>query len=144
MAVPLDPIGNISLSLQVVILFLLILGLPSIRGSDGNRNASQHGYLTILALVIHTVLIVIVMVPTFVNGIPDIGALPPLYMFNVVSHIVLGTLAEVLGLVVVGYWLLKSPKKMMCFKMRRWMTPIFIVWVISLINGALVHIFGML
>ena len=34
---PLDPMGNISLILQVVILFVLILGLPFARGQKTKR-----------------------------------------------------------------------------------------------------------
>ena len=59
MSVPLDPAGNISLVLQVVILFLLILGLPHAIGVGGKKNLIRHGYLTILALILHTILIFI-------------------------------------------------------------------------------------
>lgn len=57
MSVPLDPLGNISLVFQVVILFLLILGLPFVRGMGGEKNLMRHGYLTVLALILHTILI---------------------------------------------------------------------------------------
>jgi hypothetical protein len=84
-----------------------------------------------------------IMVPTFSNGIGELSNLPPLYLFNVLSHAVLGTIAEIMGLIIIFYWVLKSPKKMQCVKMRRWMMPLFVIWVISLINGALIHIVGM-
>jgi len=144
MPIPLDPIGNVSFALQVAILFLLIIGLPSLKGRNENRNASRHGYFTVIALILHTVLILVIMIPTFSNGIGELGDLPPLYAFNILSHAILGTLAEILGLIVVAYWLLKSPKRMQCVKMRRWMTPIFVIWVVSLINGALIHLLGMI
>jgi hypothetical protein len=99
----LDLPGNISLTLQVVILVLLVYGLPSIRGKDANRVASRHGYYTLIALILHTILIFTIMVPVFLNGVPDISGLPPLYAFNIVSHAVLGTIAEIGGAVVVGY-----------------------------------------
>ena len=144
MTIPLDPVGNVSLILKVVILFLLIIGLPSFKGRDENKNTSRHGYFTVLALILHTILIIVVMIPTFSNGIGELGSLPPLYLFNVLSHAVLGTIAEVMGLIIIFYWLLKSPKRRECVKMRRWMTPIFVIWVISLINGTLIHIVGMI
>ena len=140
----LDPIGNISLILQVTILFLLILGLPSVRGRNEQKIASRHGYLTLLALVLHTALIVIVMVPAFTGGLESINGLPPLFVFNVWSHIVLGTVAEVLGVIVVGYWLTQSPEKMRCIKLKRLMMPLFVIWLVSLINGTLIHVLGML
>jgi hypothetical protein len=39
MAVPLDPLGNTVLSLQIVILFLLIIGLPFVKGRDSKKIA---------------------------------------------------------------------------------------------------------
>ena len=144
MTVPFDLVGNVSLILQVAIIFLLIIGLPNFKGRDNNRNSSRHGYLTVLALILHTILIIIIMVPTFSNGISELGSLPPIYRFNVISHAILGTIAEVIGLIIISYWILKSPKKMQCGKMRRYMMPLFVIWLISLINGAIIHIVGML
>jgi hypothetical protein len=140
----LDLPGNISLSLQVMILVLLVLGLPSISGKDANKVTSRHGYYTLIALILHTILIFTIMVPVFLNGVPDIWSLPPLYKFNIVSHAVLGTIAEIGGAVVVGYWLMQSPKKMRCVKMKQWMWPVLIVWVVSLVNGALIHLLNMI
>jgi hypothetical protein len=54
MAAPFDPLGNVVLSLQIVILFLLILGLPFVKGKDSKKNLTRHGYLTALALALHT------------------------------------------------------------------------------------------
>jgi hypothetical protein len=143
-AVELDPIGNISLVLQIVILFLLILGLPFAKGMKTKKNLVIHGYLTIVALVLHTILIFIVMVPSFMGGFGEIGELSTILAFTVWSHVVLGTLAEVLGVIVVGVWLSKSVSKMNCGKMKRWMLPIFIIWAVSIVNGALVHILALL
>ena len=143
MPIPLDPVGNVSLILQVVILFLLIIGLPFVRGVGSKKNFVRHGYLTVLALVLHTILIFIVMIPTFANGVGTITALPILNIFNVLSHAILGTAAEVLGFIVVGSWLAKPLKNMACLKTKKIMLPLFIIWAISLVNGVLIHILGM-
>jgi hypothetical protein len=144
MAVAFDPVGNISLVLQVVILFLLVLGLPFVKGYGGKKNLLTHGYLTFLALALHTVLIFIVMIPSFTNGFGELGELSFLNAFTVWSHAILGTVAEILGFIVVVFWIAKSPSKMACARMKVLMLPLFIVWVISLVNGALIHILGML
>lgn len=144
---PLDPVGNISLSLQIVILFLLILGLPFFRGQKGQRdpkNLIVHGYLTVAALVLHTILILIVMVPSFASGIPEFADMTIISAFNVLSHAILGTIAEILGLVIIVGWLIKGPKKMACWKYKKYMPATFIIWVIALVNGAIVHILGMI
>jgi hypothetical protein len=143
----LDPVGNISLALQVVILFLLILGLPFFRGPKNQsekKNLIAHGYSTVAALVLHTILIFAVMIPSFASGLLEISDLSAFDAFTVLSHGVLGTLAEILGLAIITIWLGKGPQKMVCWKYRRWMTATFVIWVISLVNGTLVHIYGMI
>lgn len=140
----LDLMGNISLSLQVAILFLLVLGLPLSRGLTGKRNLVRHGYLTVAALVLHTILIFAVMVPPLLDGVDELGSLPLLSAVDVWSHVVLGTAAEVVGLAIVFVWLSKPPALMRCLSMKKWMLPLFIVWIISLVNGALIHVLQLL
>ena len=142
--VALDPVGNVSLILQVVILFLLILGLPMIRGANTKKSLMRHGYLTVVALVLHTILIFAVMVPSFAKGFGELGEISILDSFNVWSHAVLGTTAEVLGIILIVSWLAKKPSTMGCAKLKKWMLPTFVIWVISLVNGTLIHILGML
>jgi hypothetical protein len=142
-AMALDPVGNISLILQIIILFLLTSGFPLAKGIN-KKKLAWHGYLTIAALILHTILILIVMVPSFTGSFEEIGELSAISSFTVWSHAVLGTAAEVLGIILVGAWLSKPTSRMNCAKMKRWMTPTFIIWVISIINGAIVHILGLL
>jgi hypothetical protein len=143
MSVPIDP-GDVSLILQVVILFLLILGLPLAKGFGGKKNLIRHGYLTVLALALHSILIFVVMIPAFTSGFGDLGQLSFLDAFTVWSHAFLGTAAEILGFIVVGFWVSKPLSNLACVKTRKLMLPLFIIWTISLINGALIHILGML
>jgi hypothetical protein len=143
MAVPLD-LGSTVLILQIVILLLLILGLPSLWGRDNKRNVTRHGYFTALALVLHTILLFIPMIPSFYNNLEVISRLSVLESIVVWSHILLGTIAEVSGILLVGLWMFKSPSKMTCARRKKWMMPIFIIWTISLVSGALIHIIGMI
>ena len=140
----LDPVGNVALVLQIAILFLLVLGLPFVKGLNGKKNLKRHGYSTVLAVVLHTVLIFAVMVPSFVMGFGEIGGLTFLDALNFLSHAVLGTVAEVLGIFLVVSWLRKSPSMMACARWRRWMMPTFVIWAISIVGGAAIHILGMI
>ena len=137
-------LGDISLALQVVILFLLILGLPLVRRTRNKKNLMRHGYLTVLALILHTILISVVMIPSFSSGFGEIGELSFLDGLNVWFHAILGTAAEILGFIIVGFWVSKPLSNMACARSKKLMMPLFIIWTISLINGALIHIFGML
>ena len=100
--VGLDPIGNISMVLQVVILFLLILGLPFFRGSTSPKNMMWHGYSTVIALVLHMILIFVVMVPSFLDGFAELSGLSILASLTLWSHVILGTAAEILGIFIVA------------------------------------------
>ncbi len=140
----LDPVGNVSLSIQVAILFLLVLGLPFVRGQNSKKNLMWHGYSTVLALLLHTSLILLIMIPVFTGGFEEIGGLSLFNSFTVLSPAILGTLAWVLGIVLVVSWLRQNPSKMACAGWKKWMMPTFIIWTISIINGTLIHILGML
>jgi hypothetical protein len=142
--VPLDPVGNVSLVLQIVILFLLILGLPLAKGVGFKKNLMRHGYLTVIALILHTFLIFIVMIPVFGNGLGELNGLSFPFSLTVWSHVILGTAAEILAIIVVGFWVSKPLSNMACVRMRKIMLPLFIIWTLSIVNGALVHVFGML
>jgi hypothetical protein len=142
--VPLDAVGDISLVLQIAILFLLILGLPFLRGVGSKKNLMWHGYSTLAALVLHTILIFLVMVPAFTGGFDELSGLSLAYSATVWSHIILGSAAEILGLIVVVSWLSKGPSKMSCVRLKKWMSPILIIWVISIVNGAIIHLIGIL
>lgn len=144
LTVALDPVGNVSLMLQVVILFLLILGIPLVRGVTTKKNLIWHGYLTVAALVLHTALIFIVMVPSFSKGFGELGGLSVVDSFTVWSHAVLGTAAEVLAIIIIAPWLYRHPSTMACARMKKWMLPTFIIWIIAIVNGTIIHVLGML
>ena len=140
----LDPVGNVSLILQIVILFLLILGLPLVRGVNTKKNLMRHGYLTAVAFVLHTVLIFAVMIPSLTDGLGELGSLSALNFLNVLSHAVLRTTAEILGIIIIAYWVGYNPSNMRCAKLRKLMLPTIIIWAASIVNGTLIHILGTL
>jgi hypothetical protein len=141
MSVYVDP-GDASLVFQVVIFFLLILGLPFVRGIGSKKNFMFHGYLTIFALILHVLGTFVVMIPSFGSGFGGLGglSLPSVLVFW--SHVTLGTLAEILGFIVVGFWVSKPLSNMACIKMKRLMLPLLIIWAISLALGTFVNILG--
>jgi hypothetical protein len=143
--VALDPIGNVTLVLQIIILFLLVLGLPFFRGGAKNkRNLIAHGYSTVAALILHSVLIVIVMIPSLAGEFEELSELSMLNSFTVWSHVVLGAAAEISAIILIAAWLIKGPSNLACARWKRWMAPIFIIWVIAIINGTITHVLGLL
>ena len=139
MSLPFDP-GDASLVLQVVIFFLLILGLPFVKGIGSKKNFMIHGYLTISALILYIIGTFIVMIPSLGSGLVGLGDLSFSSAFIFWSHAVLGTVALILGFTIIGFWVSNPLSNMACLKMRKIMLPLLIIWAISLIMGAIVHI----
>jgi hypothetical protein len=137
-------LGGISLALQVVILFLLVLGLPFVRGVSGRKNLSIHGYVTVSAVVLHTILIFVVMIPSALTDFASLSNLSIPDQILAMAHAVLASITEALAIAVIGIWLLKSPSKMACFRYRKWMIPLFIIWTLSVVTGAIGYFFGIL
>jgi uncharacterized membrane protein YozB (DUF420 family) len=142
MSLPFDP-GDASLVLQVVIFFLLVLGLPFVKGLGTKKNFMIHGRLTVLALILHTTLIFVAMIPSLGGVFDAIADLSFTYAFVFWGHVILGTIAEILGFIVIGFWVYKPLSNMGCTRVKRVMAPLLIIWAISLIFGALVHILKM-
>jgi hypothetical protein len=137
-------LGYVSLGLQVVIFFLLILGLPLISGTWNKKNLMRHGYLTVVALVLHASFTIVLMIPKIYSGFGAPNGLSFPDSLAVWSHAILGTAAIILGFIIVGFWLSKPLSNMACLRTKKIMLPLLIIWTISLISGALIHIFGIL
>jgi uncharacterized membrane protein YozB (DUF420 family) len=84
------------------------------------------------------------MIPGFTEGLLELGELSTFSSAMFWSHIVLGTAAEILGIVIVGLWLGRGASKLTCFKHKKWMAPLLVIWIISIINGALIHLLGLM
>ena len=139
MSLPFD-IGDASLVLQVVIFFLLVLGLPFVTGIGTKKNFIVHGRLTFLALTLHIALIFYAMVPSLGGGFEGFAGFSFSAALIFWSHVVLGTVAIVLGFTVIGFWVYKPLSNMECLRVKKVMLPVLIIWAISLANGALVHL----
>jgi hypothetical protein len=127
------------LILQAVFLFMLVLGVPLSKGLGNKKTFIRHGYLTIAALVLHTISVIIIMVYLAINGLLTLVDLPILNSFTIIFHSILGTTAMVMGFIVVGFWVSKPLGTMNCYRAKKLMLPTLIVWAISLILGYIIY-----
>lgn len=141
---PLDPLGTIILTLSVVVLFLLVLGLPLIRGTSTKKNLKRHGILATVGLTLQIVFILVTMVPVFPEISGKILTLQPMYAFNTWLHIIAGSTAIISGIVYSGMWLAVSSSGMSCARAKKFMMPTLIVWIVAIITGAFIHFLQML
>jgi hypothetical protein len=137
--------GTISLVLQIAILFLLIFGLSIVKGvRTSKKNLRIHGYLTILALAIHTILTFFIMIPTHFAELEKLGEVS-FFSFSIVwSYVLFGSLVLILGSRVVWSWVSKPLNDLACLRMQKMMLPIFLVWEISAFIGVLIQLRGLL
>jgi hypothetical protein len=87
MSLSFDP-GDASLVLQVVIFFLLVIGIPFVKGIGTQKNFIIHGRLVFLALILHTVLIFTAMVPSLGGGLRGFAGLSFPFAFIFWSHVI--------------------------------------------------------
>jgi K+-sensing histidine kinase KdpD len=136
-------IGDLSLIVQIIIFFILILGLPLTReGAKNAKNLLRHGYLTTFALALHTILVVIIMIFLALDGYSDIFSLPIPSIVVDLGHIILGFAALIIGWIVVAFWFFKPLKTLGCYKVKKLMLPLIVIWALSLIMGTIVHLFN--
>ncbi len=135
-------IGDLGLVVQIVIFFILVLGLPLTRNTvKDTKNLLRHGYLTAFALILHTIAVVIVMILLVLGGYSTFFSLPILSLMVTLTHMILGVAALVIGYVVVVFWFSKPLGDLGCNGVRKLMFPLIVIWGLSLIMGAVVHLF---
>jgi len=135
-----DLLGSLTLMLSFTSLFLLILGIPLVRNLKNVENFKRHGYLTIQALIVQTILVFMIMIPSFTARFSAILSLSSFPALDTWLHICLGVAAEVTGFAYVVTWVAFSPSKMQCLRFRKYMMPTFIIWIIALVTGALIYL----
>jgi uncharacterized membrane protein YozB (DUF420 family) len=128
---PVAIIITISLVIQIIVLLLLVFGYW-LKKKMKYRN---HGIVMSFATVLHLVLVLYVMIPSFVLAvIPDYVVPTPLALTSFVGliHGILGTTALSLGVWFVASWGFRKNIKG-CINKKKIMTKTFIVWIASLI-----------
>lgn len=131
-------LGDISLVLNIVALILVTIGVFGRRASK--QALMRHGYLSILGFAIKLATVFAVMIPVLVIEGPEILEFSALSLGLVGLKVVLGIVGDVMGFVCIVPWFLKPIGQMNCKIVKRWMMPTFIVWIVSIILGVVIHL----
>jgi len=126
-------IATVSLVLQIVILFLLFGSV----GLKVRKKFRQHGITMLIAVVLHTITILAVMIPSF--GAISSGDFPVVISTIASVHGILGILAEVLGVWIVASWRLRRSLQY-CAPKKTLMRLTLTLWFIALILGVLIYL----
>ena len=129
--------ADFTLLLQIVIFVVLLAGFVMARVKRGYL---KHGVIMGVAVALHTISILIVMVPSLLSS----GGLFENWAGSLslagASHAVLGVLVEILGVYLVLTWALHPKDTKPCFKRKTTMRAVLVCWLIELILGVYVYI----
>src|SRR5665647_1058439 len=132
-------VGDVSLVLNVLSLLLVVIGVFGRRGSS--RVLLRHGYLSVAGLALKILTVVAAMIPPLLLEFPiELQDFSIFQMSFFVVKIALGIAGTIMGLICIVPWLLKNREEKSCDKVRRWMLPTLIVWIIAVVLGAVVHL----
>jgi uncharacterized membrane protein YozB (DUF420 family) len=126
---------DLNLLFQVAIVLVLLASLRF----KFTRSYLKHGISMGLAVVLHTMSIFVVMAPSLlaIRGLFD-DLLNRLALV-VLSHAVLGSFVEVLGLYLLSVLTLNRGVSKACFKNKVIMRVTFVLWVVELVVGVYVY-----
>jgi hypothetical protein len=134
--------GDISLGLNVIALIFVTIGIVRRKGSK--KVMIRHGYLSIVGFAIKLATVFAVMIPSLLVSSSELGTFSALPLGLVVVKVVLGIAGDAMGFVCIVPWLLKPVEQMGCYRVKKWMLPTFIIWSISIILGAIIHLGGIM
>ena len=122
-----------SLIIQIIVLFLLILGYFLKR----KLKFRQHGITMTTAFVLHLSMVFFIMIPSFVFAVvPEYIVPSPLAIESVIglTHVILGTITLLLGGFLVVSW--RFNKNIQgCISRKKYMLKTLTVWVATLVFG---------
>ena len=129
-------LATLSLIVQFVVLALLFGGL----WLKKTKKFRQHGITMLTAVVLHTITILVVMVPSFISGFSSPASIDLANALVVTSlvHAFAGIAALLLGVWLVASWRLKADMKT-CFAKKSIMRVTITIWLIALFLGIFMY-----
>jgi len=129
--------ATISLVIQLVVLGLLFGGV----WLKAVKKFRQHGITMLAAVVLHAVMILAWMIPSFNSLFSSPGSINLADMFTVIilGHAFTGIAATVLGIWLVISWRLQVDMKT-CFAKKRVMRVTIVLWLTALVIGIYLYL----
>jgi uncharacterized membrane protein YozB (DUF420 family) len=130
-------VATISLVTQIVVLVLLFGGI----WLKGKKKYRQHGIMMFTAVVLHTVVILAWMIPTFSSLFSYPITLNPVnaFLVAILVHAFMGIAAVILGIWLVASWRLQVDVKA-CFAKKKAMRVTLTLWLITLVLGIILYL----
>ena len=129
-------LSDLNLIFQVVIAIFLVLAMFAIV----RRKYAIHGAIMGCCIVLNTISIFAIMVPSFSKLRGLISGLSTRLSLLVVTHAIVGSVVEILGVLLVAAWVFNRTRIDNCFKRKHLMEATIILWILELILGLYVYI----
>ena len=127
--------ATISLIFQIVVLVLLFAGM----GLKGRKKFRQHGIVMFTAVVLHTIIILAWMVPSFSLSFSGSINFADMIVVTILVHAFMGIAADLLGIWLVASWRLRADMKT-CFAKKSLMRVTMALWLIALFLGIVLYL----
>jgi uncharacterized membrane protein YozB (DUF420 family) len=121
-----------NLIIQAIITAALTLGIFYVK----RRRIVPHGYATLAAVVLNALSVIIVMLPSALRIVS--GASMNAFTMVVIAHSILGAAVIIVSVYLMAVWRLRKPGES-CFKLRNYMRPLAMIWILSAALGAYVY-----
>jgi len=122
--------------LQVIILAILVLAMVA-RLKHGPM---RHALLMGSAIVLHTVAIFAIMVPSLLGMGGLLKDLLTRFAVITVTHSVVGSLVEIMGVWLVASWLFNRRSVEKCFRRKNVMRLTIALWLLEIVLGIFVYL----
>jgi len=130
-------VATISLTIQIAVLVLLFTGI----WLKGMKKFRQHGITMLTAVVLHTIMILAWMIPSFSSlfSPPSSINLADIITVTILVHAFTGIAADILGIWLVASWRLRADMKT-CFAKKSAMRVTITLWLIALVLGIILYL----
>jgi len=127
------------LNLIAQLFILVVLAIAAIQARK--RNVDAHENWVLLAIVANAFLIVAVMNPAFFRLAPD-ALRDPAFNWQIIMwpHMIVGGLAELLGLYIVLALKTDLPEGLRARNIRGLMRLTFVLWMVALLGGTVMYL----
>jgi len=130
-------IADLNLLFQIAIFIFLIGGVSIVKL---RRGFAKHGVVMGLALLLNTISIAVVMIPSSLSFRGLFSAPFTRPTLAIVSHIVMGSLTEILGIWLVAVWAFRRHEIKACARRKNVMRGTILLWMVELFLGVYVYI----
>jgi len=130
-------VATVSLVVQIVVLVLLFVSI----WLKEKKRYRQHGIMMFTAVVLHTIVILVWMIPSFSSlfSSPIAINLADMITLTIMVHAFMGIATVILGFWLVASWRLQVDVKA-CFAKKNAMRATLTLWLITLVLGIILYL----